>query len=208
MIEQPINNSASKTADKFGIGRLVRGFRADSRGAVGVEFALVATPLFLMIFSILGYGYYMLSVTTLDAATENASRAIRTGQSQNAGATVKAFKDSICAANSSTIDCSKLQIHVESDASWANISPPSCVQGTTTKVLASGVAEKNGDGTDALIGDSAGSAGDVFLLTACYEFDLPQVIPQFAALFDSGLSNGSVVLQSSTAFRIEPYKEN
>lgn len=207
MIEQPANSFASQKAEKSSPRRLVHRFRMDSRGAVGIEFAMVATPLFLMIFSILAYGYYMLSVTTLDAATETASRAVRTGQAQNSLATVKEFKDSICGNSGSTIDCSKLEIHVNSDASWTNITPPSCIQGTDTKVLATGLAEKNADDTDAVLADSAGSAGDVFLLTACYEFDLPKIIPQFSHFFSDGLSSGSMVIQSSTAFRIEPYKD-
>jgi hypothetical protein len=98
-------------------------------------------------------------------------------------------------------------VHVQSSSDWTDLTPPSCSKTEGgSEVLSTGTSETDGDGNPVTLESQAGSAGDVFLLTLCYEFEMAQILP-FLQLTTNGLSNGSAVIQSATTFRIEPYKD-
>ena len=66
-------------------------------GASAVEFAMVAIPFLALLFGIIELAMIFLVSTSLDNATANASRTIRTGQLQVAGgASASTFKTTIC----------------------------------------------------------------------------------------------------------------
>jgi Flp pilus assembly protein TadG len=72
------------------------GFLQDRSGTAAIEFAFVAGPFLFMMFAIIELALVFLLSTSLDAASDGASRRIRTGQFQSAGQTAAQFKTDIC----------------------------------------------------------------------------------------------------------------
>lgn len=109
---------------------LWRRFARAERGATALEFALIATPFFMLLFGILQLGLLFMASTTIEAATVTAAREIRTGQLQTTGTnTAAGFKSLVCANMSwlSTSDCtSNLSIDVRTFGSFGAITntPP------------------------------------------------------------------------------------
>lgn len=67
------------------IANLWRRFARANRGVTAVEFALVSVPLLMLILGTLELGVVILVMTSLQTATEMASRRIRTGEFQTSG---------------------------------------------------------------------------------------------------------------------------
>lgn len=101
-------------------------FLNQCRGAVSVEFALVAIPLFGLIFAILETGFVLLFGLTIDNAAQDLARIIQTGQPQQAG--VSSIDDLkakfVCPASGGLlpplIDCSRLFIDVRTATSFGS----------------------------------------------------------------------------------------
>lgn len=193
MLEFSCQSSAREGAKRTG---LVKRWGRDTSGATAIEFAIVAFPFFLFAFGVLGMGLHYFTNTSLEHAVETAARKIRTGQAQVEGKTLADFKQMVCDLGNGYIKCdNKLQIHVQSGANWAAITPKPCA--TNGQLTAS-----SGQGTDALKA-SSGEAGAVVLVTACYEWDMAQKLP---FLLMGNLANGSALVQSVATFRTEPYQ--
>jgi Flp pilus assembly protein TadG len=171
-----------------------RDFAVDTRGSTAIEFALVATPFLMMIFGVINTGMYYYSVNSLDRGIEDASRAVRTGEAQKAGKTVGDFKTLVCNAASGYVDCSKVEILLQSVPEWQNLTPQAC---QSAGVLTTGT----GTGTD-LLQSYTGTQNQVVLVTACYKWETAKYLPFFKL---GNLGDGSMLIQSSTAFRTEPY---
>ena len=75
--------------------RIVAGVRGE-RGVSMLEFALIALPLFMLIFGILEVGLIFWGTYELDYATWCAARLIRTGQAQTANMTQAQMIAQIC----------------------------------------------------------------------------------------------------------------
>ena len=168
-------------------------FYRDERGFTAVEFAMVAMPFLMLLFGTIGVGLFFFTTFSLENAVEKASRQIRTGQAQTSGKTTSQFKQDVCDLAPSFVDCAgNLRVNVVSSASF------------------SGAASAMGSCTDSggsLIPDPAdsavpGGAGEVVLVTVCYEWELAKAIP-FLELGDMG--SGSRLIRASTTFRTEPY---
>src|SRR5580698_6774733 len=72
-------------------------FRSGRGGSTAVEFAMLALPFLGLLFGIIELGMIYLISTTLDNATTDAARQIRTGQLQLAGgATSASFATVVC----------------------------------------------------------------------------------------------------------------
>lgn len=188
-------------------------FKSDTRGSTIIEFALLVIPFFYLVFSIISYGFYLFTNIALDAAAETAARDVRTGQAQNRGDTIAKFKEDVCTAGGAAINCNNIRVHVDSGTEWTEITAPSCT-GTNSEsevVLSDGTQETDSDGNEIQLQDESGGAGEIFLMTLCYEFTMAQSLPKFMKLYNlwgSGtLDNGAPVIQSATTFRIEPYQD-
>ena len=74
-----------------------RRFAHARRGAVAVEFAFVAFPFLLLLFGTLELALVLMVSMTLETATGDAARAIRTGEFQTSGGNTKAdFQTLVC----------------------------------------------------------------------------------------------------------------
>jgi Flp pilus assembly protein TadG len=169
----------------------------DERGTSAIEFAIVATPFFLFVLGLIGLGLYFFTMSSLEYGAESAARQIRTGQAQKTALTISDFKNLVCQAAGSYIDCSKLSVIIQSGDTWSNIAPQPCVDANNNMVGSTGAASDP-------VSKYSGAASEVVLVTLCYQWDLAQTFA-FLKLGKNADGSGSAVVQASTAFRTEPY---
>ncbi len=177
--------------------RLARGrFRKDEGGAAALEFAGVVIPFLIFILGIMGSGLQFFAMNALEHGVETAARQIRTGQAQTSSMTVAQFKTAVCNAAGSFIKCddAHMSILVQNQASWGAIAAQSCKNGGA-------LAASTGTGTD-LVKTYSGDDGRVVLITVCYKWDSTNGLYMYSP---DKLSDGSVLMQASTAFRTECY---
>lgn len=168
--------------------RIRAGFRGE-RGVSMLEFAIVAVPLFLLIFGILEVGLIFWGTYELDNATLGAARMIRTGQAQAGNMNQSAMIAQICSQTVILSDCvNKLQLDVENFSGFSSVQAPSPRDGQNN-LKTSFPYQPGGPCT-------------VNLVTSFYEWPL-------AALVGVGLlanlGDGNRLLQSSAVFKTEPF---
>ena len=171
----------------------LRQLQRDEHGTAAIEFAIVSVPFFMMIFALIGISAYFFVFTSLDRGMDKMSRQVRTGEA--AGMTVSSFKQGVCDNAGGWIECPKVQVFVQSNADWSTVTPQSCLNS------AGQVVTNTANGTD-LITKYSGGASDVVVVTTCYKWALPAQIPFFRF---GNMSDGSMMMQSTTALRSEPY---
>lgn len=171
-----------------------RGFSALLKrrdGAAAAEFALVAIPLFWMIFGMFEFGAMSLVQTNLDNALAEAGRKIRTGAAQSGGMTKQDLEDEICANLNKimALACpNNLYLDVDRYDSFANVG-----NGTPTS---------NGAMDMGQIGYTPGGADEVILVRAYYTWEV--FTPLFGAIF-ANMEDGKRLVVSSMLFRNEPF---
>ena len=173
------------------VDRLLHRFRSGERGAVAVEFAIVALPFIFIVFSVLELALVMLLYSTLENGMADAARTIRTGSLQSAGgATATSFRNAIC-ANLGWLqaDCLvNLQVDVRTMSQFTNPSEPDpFTTGTfdSTKVQF-----------------TPGAQGSIVLVRAFYQW--PLILPTMNQALSRN-KNGTAIVTAVTTFRNEPY---
>jgi Flp pilus assembly protein TadG len=85
-----------------------RGIVRDEKGAVAVEFAILAVPFFALIFAIIETSMTFFAQQILESALQDATRQIRTGQSQTAAVPWNEveFRKKICGGTFGLFECS------------------------------------------------------------------------------------------------------
>jgi len=160
-----------------------------------VEFALVSLPLFALIMGTVELAMVILVTTSLDTATETASRMIRTGEFQSSAQNTRAdFKALVCGRMSwLSAQCGAnliVEVQVFNDFQTLAANQP--------------VAAANfRNGTPATC-FSTGQPGDIVLARAYYSW--PLVAPLLT--FMDNVGNGRRLITFATAFRNEPYNNN
>jgi hypothetical protein len=133
-------------------------------------------------------------------SVQNAARAIRTGQLQQgqgaySGLTTNedkraAFKAIMCSKAPTFLDCAnRAVVLVQSSGSFGGIVEPNCTKDGSMV-------------TQSSANFNPGAASSVVLVTVCYAWQFGGKLPIFKI---SNLSDGSVLMQASAAFRTEPY---
>lgn len=171
--------------------RRFRSFLKNRKGAAAVEFALVAVPLFWMIFGMIEFGAMSLVQTTLDNALNQAGREIRTGVAQSSGTTKAQLEAKVCGHLNQimSLECEgKLFLDVDRYDSFANV-------GNGTPVV-------NGAMDMGQLGYTPGGANEVILVRAYYEWQV--FTPLFGSIF-ANMSDGKRLVVSSMMFRNEPF---
>lgn len=182
----------------FRPGRFAARFARAERGVTAVEFGLVAVPILLLTFGVLELALVFLVSTTLDIATESASRQIRTGNFQISAANTRTdFKNLVCGGMTwlSGRCASGLWVDVRTFSTFSGlattppINPATFVPGTTPTCFA------------------AGQPTDIVLVRTYFVWNL------FTPLLNNALENmgggsGARLITSTTAFRNEPYNSN
>jgi Flp pilus assembly protein TadG len=174
----------------FEILRLQRRFGRDRKGAVAVEFALVAFPLVFLLLACFELAMVIVLSVTLDHATDVTARQIRTGILTQSNSTAAAFVQKVCDNMgwlASTCP-SSLHVDVQTYDSFAQV--------PTTDLI------KNGQFDTANFAYNIGGGSKIQLVRAYYEW------PLFTPLLQTGLatlSNKDAVISSKVVFRNEPF---
>lgn len=165
-----------------------RRFMRAERGSVAVEFALTAVPFFTLLFAIVEAGIIFFVNAELDNALNDAARLIRTGQAQTASMTSTQLLQTICDDVVIVSNCTtNVKIDVRTFSNFASVNFPSPVDADGNLVNS--------------LQFSMGNAGDIVLIRIYYIWNIMSPLP-------IGLSNNTVgtrLIQSSVAFRNEPY---
>ena len=173
---------------------LLAKWKRNQNGSTAIEMGFVALPFLMFLFGVIGYGIHFYTQTLVDHAIEQASRVLQTGQAQKAGLSMADFKEEICLAGTSLIDCSRLRVHISSGDTWGAISPATCLN--SSKQLVAGAS-----GSSSVESQSGGRTAAV-IVTVCYEWELAAILPYLGL---SNMENNSSLIQSVAAFRSEPY---
>jgi TadE-like protein len=173
------------------------GWLRNEDGVAAIEFAIVALPFFLFVFGIIGIGLYFLASTSLEYGVETAARKVRTGEADKGDMSVSQFKQLVCDAAGSYIDCGKVVVVVQHAATWSGVSPQSCMDSQGNMVGSTGSSGE-------MISKYAGGASEVVLVTLCYKWDLANSF-QFLQLGTGANGTGPAMIQASTAFKSEPF---
>ncbi|HEY9217777.1 MAG TPA: TadE/TadG family type IV pilus assembly protein [Phenylobacterium sp.] len=164
----------------------LRRFARAQRGATAVEFAFIATPFLLLLFGILELGLIFLVSTTLEHATQEASRKIRTGEFQSSGAVSSDdFETAICDDLAWIGSGCKAQLNVNTRAY------------TTIAQMAAGVIDPTKP--DCF---ESGGPGSVMFVKATIQWKIFTPLLRPAMAKDS---SGNYAIQATTAFRNEPF---
>jgi Flp pilus assembly protein TadG len=171
----------------------LRRFARAQRGATAVEFAIIALPFMILLFGIIELGMVFLVSTTLQNATDNAARQIRTGQFQTSGANTQSdFKNLVC--NSMTwlsAPCaSKLSVDVQTFANFTALSAAGQINAATFNPNS--------------LCWQAGQPGDIVLVRAYYQWDVFTPLLD-ASLVNMGTNSKKRLISAATSFRNEPW---
>ena len=170
--------------------RGLRRFGRDASGASALEFALVAVPLVLMLLAALQVGLVYFANFTLENATAQGARLIRTGQAQTQKFDAGTFKNEVCKHLSDMLPCVGLKLDVRSFANFSGAD-------LTDPLDSSGNLKTN-------FTYDPGQGGDVVVVRAFYAWDLPSLLPSEISL--SNMNGGNRLLIATVAFRNEPFK--
>lgn len=163
---------------------------SDQRGAAALEFALVATPLMLMLLGGLQLAFMFLISSTLSSATTMVARQIRTQQYTASGVAAQ--------TDFGTQICNKMGWLQSTCASsiWVDVeTAPSFAAASSVNPVSGGAFHSNS------LGFSASNAGEIVLVKAYYLW--PIYTPILYGPLQT-LSNGKVVISATSAFRNEP----
>lgn len=185
-----------------------RGIARDEKGAVAVEFAILAVPFFALIFAILETSMTFFAQQILESALQDATRYIRTGQSQTAAPAWNEteFRKAICDGTfglfecSSNPDTSRLIINVTPvttfGAAATQITKPIDDKCTPTSTLASDCDWKITQAYD----DGKGS--DVVIAQVFYKWPTIINLPWFSLANQAGNNR---LLSAVRVFKNEPF---
>jgi len=186
--------------------RRSRGMAKDEKGAVAVEFALLAIPFFSLIFAILETSIVFFAQQILESALQDSTRFIRTGQSQSAWNTSE-FRKAICGRTYGLFECSatnadteRLLIRVEPvtdfDTAVAEIGLP--ISDECRDIMA---APETCEWTiDEAYNDGTGS--DVIIAQAFYKWPIVLNLPWFNLSTQAGNNR---LLSAVRVFKNEPF---
>lgn len=169
--------------------RAVDRFIRQRDGVTAVEFGLIALPFLAILFAILQTALVLFAGQILETAVENASRLIMTGQAQTGGYTASTFQKAVCAQIAALINCSGIQINVQTYSNFASVS--------TTPPVSNGKLNTNN------LLFQMGGPGDIVVVQAYYLW------PIDVSLLGNSLSNltgNNKLLVGTAVFQNEPYQ--
>jgi len=160
-------------------------------GATAVEFALLAVPLFTLIFASLQVAVIYFFDQALQTGAQKAARQLMTGSAQTAGLTQSQFINVVCANLPSQFDCkSNLMVDVQSS--------PSFTSTNTATLTYIRPTPNNTPGNY-----SPGNPGDIVIMRVLYDW------PVLGGPLAVGLANqadGGHLMVATAVFKNEPYQ--
>ena len=186
--------------------RALRGrLRRDDRGATAIEFAVVGTLFFTIVFAILELALIFFTSSVLSHATAEAGRSIRVGQFQGCGKQ-DAFKALVCDRMKGMLNCSSnLRVDVITGSGFRSLNMPDAGNG--------GISDPNGNQQVNNGRFDSTQAGDPVAVRATFYYPL-MLPPKLTRLETRGGAGGGVVapgrhiIRATTAFRNEPFPDS
>jgi Flp pilus assembly protein TadG len=165
--------------------------RADGQKAsAALEFALIAPVFFLLLLGIIENGVIFFAGSTLQYATDNAARYIRTGQAQAASTTQAQLRTRICNDIAPLLSCnSNLQVDVEAYTGYSTAS-------------FAAATDASGNLKTTLNNYQPGTACNVVLVRSFYTWN---IITPVLSQFLTNMSTGKHLISATAAFRNEPF---
>lgn len=193
ILSWPFQNRPARTVLKGSVQavrRLSRFLRATG-GSAAMEFAFIAPPFFLLLFSLFEVGTTYLAGGSLQNAANETARLIRTGQVQAASMTEAEFRTQVCnRLNSDIMPCdARLKIDVRRYASFGGVNPPSPLDSGGNWI------------TDFRF--EPGGACDIVLVRLFYQWST--LTPGLGEAFANVQVGDGLLIQASAAFRNEPF---
>lgn len=173
----------------------------DERGATAVEFGLLALPFFVLIFAIVETAMTFFAQQVLESAVQDASRFIRTGQSQ-VDWDEAAFRQAICDAAYGFIQCGA------DDRLWIKVAPAVSFAAAATQIQKPVADEctvlSDPSACDWSVAESYndGVGSDVIIAQAFYKWPTFINIPWFNLANQAG---GNRLLSAVRVFKNEPF---
>jgi Flp pilus assembly protein TadG len=190
-LEDAVRKSPLPRLDRFAAR-----FAGADKGSVAVEFGLVLLPFLTMVCALVELAMALLAYTSLEAATQAASRQIRTGEFQQAAAHGKTdFKALVCANMGwlSSQCASDAYVHVETFPTFAD--------------LAGNSPQSAGTFNGATTCFSPGNPTDIELVRVYFKWRLFTPFLD-TAMENMGTNSGMRLMSTATAFRNEPYSDS
>ena len=168
--------------------RFAARFRRSEKGSVGVEFAMLAIPFFLLVFAVIETCVIYFATSNLDSAVASAGRLIRIGSVQASGMTKNQFRDQVCSRLHIISNCqTNLKVDVRNFSNFGGVTFPPLV-GADGKIVDNTVFQPGG-------------AGDIVVVRVYYSWGV--LSPGLIGL--SNLDGGGRLIAASVAFRNEPF---
>ncbi|OYU68519.1 MAG: pilus assembly protein TadE [Alphaproteobacteria bacterium PA2] len=171
---------------------LIKRFLKAKRGAVAVEFAIILLPFLVLMFGTVELGMVFMTSSTLQNATDEAARRIRTGEFQATSTTKAQFKTLVCNNMSwlKTSCAGNLTVDVQTFSDFGGIGG------------AAGIDPANFDPNDTCW--SPGQAGDIVLVRTYYKW---QIFTPFLdqSLVNMGDGSSQRLITTAASFRNEPW---
>lgn len=193
-LQSSLTAGLRQIALKSGLARL----RKNQDGTTAIEFAIVAIPFLMFVCGLMGVASYFFITTSLEKGMDRESRLIRTGQAALSNLTVNEFKAGLCKEAGSWVKCNKVQVFVQKFADWASVAPQPCLKADGTEVV------NTANGSDS-IAQYSGGANDIVLVITCYKWEFAANVPYLKL---GQMRDGSMMMQTATTFRTEPYTAN
>ncbi len=157
------------------------------RGAAALETALTLPLYLLLSAAVLEIGVLLFVDTVLEGAASDAAREIRTGQVQQSGDPIAAFRSRLCGSLYVVVDCNQVVLDVRPFASFGTVAAPITL-------------DEDGEPTDLVF--TPGGSGQVTLVRALYRWQF--LTPMVGAVL--GGTGNSILLVATSVFRNEPYE--
>jgi Flp pilus assembly protein TadG len=195
----PAAQETVRTRWKRGIAshRIFRRWRQAEDGSTAVEFAILATPFFVLLFGILESSLIFFAGQTLESAVDDVGRRIRTGQLDNR-LTEEEFKQEVCAESAILFSCSKIRIDLQIAAKFDDLGDPP-------------LPDPDTNDTDYSDYDFvAPCPGEIAMVTASYEWPIYTYFVSDNIYRNLANSTGNpvyrrILLNAVAVFRTEPY---
>ena len=170
------------------IRKALHRFRKHERGAIAVEFVLVAPIFFFLIFAILETSILYMIATVMEGEVALAARSIRTGQLQQEADPETAFRQILCSNLDNVLNCDNVIIDVRTFDDFGEMEFEDFV-------------DDEGEASGNLF--QAGTADDIVLVRIAYVYNI--VTPYLAEILPP-VGNDTVILYSGAAFKNEPFQ--
>ena len=189
---------------------ILRRLRRDDTGATAIEFAIVSSVFFILMFGIIEYGMIMLTKVAIESATNQVGRSASIGTvCAGCANRVDSIRQSIASKTAGLVSPQSVSVTSAVVSNPTTATPPIpdiCLDNPANPYPATCTSWVNNDGvngyqqTGGLGAGSIGVAGDLVEIRVTYLWKV--LFPVFQSSFGT---NGVLTITSSTVVKNEPF---